>query len=597
MVNIQKCKEIFKYKTQDGWCLKRIAQKYSISVKEVTHCLDFLDGLFDVTTCLGVYNRAEGLGGMAKTSRLRMAKEYGVSRHKIERAYYYGMGESTRNAEVQERKKKESQNGIEQITDLEELDYSNLDPEFITDVQEFANRVTIEETCAEFGLAPEKVEKILKLKVEEHSNDVFSISKEEHLIQSLVPGTKVENHGKLKNISLDDGYATFENDQGKISSVTFDGSPIYVKVIGADYMYAEKARIAARAETCGLLYFEGDEVTLLSSSDAWKTGLIMTNVGPIPFDDDRLLKEENTRNNNKIFEDFRKREIAYNATEKGHFDQRVIKPTNDDPKYRVFVTSVMASIVNIETGEQICIQNNHDSFIEICGLISEGNIKEAISVYKSENVISSYEGNHYKWERGDELLTIIVDGVETQWENSGPLCKRLEQFSDSGLKHGFAIFDLFVGNAIQNPSRKTFSEIPKFMRFGDLQINEQGYLVCYKAVNDRYYDDYTNTINNAPGSVIRMKRILIDENSHVTCSAGLHVCSLDYVNQMAGYSRSNSKIVRVLLNPRDIVAIPSDHQQRKIRCCQYSVLDCVTREYQRGELRSDLLGLFHLGDS
>lgn len=67
------------------------------------------------------------------------------------------------------------------------------------------------------------------------------------------------------------------------------------------------------------------------------------------------------------------------------------------------------------------------------------------------------------------------------------------------------------------------------------------------------------------GVPVEMPREKCDPDINVGCSYGLHVGSFDYVSR---FGRGMDSILAVLVNPRDIVALPK-HDNSKIRTCRY----------------------------
>ena len=76
---------------------------------------------------------------------------------------------------------------------------------------------------------------------------------------------------------------------------------------------------------------------------------------------------------------------------------------------------------------------------------------------------------------------------------------------------------------------------------------------------------------NAPGEILEVDRNTVDEDDTVTCSRGLHVCSKSYLDHY-GTSKGN-KVVRCKVHPKDVVSIPIDYNNAKMRTCGYTVID------------------------
>jgi hypothetical protein len=67
-----------------------------------------------------------------------------------------------------------------------------------------------------------------------------------------------------------------------------------------------------------------------------------------------------------------------------------------------------------------------------------------------------------------------------------------------------------------------------------------------------------------------MNRNRVNEDKDQTCSSGLHFCSREYLPHYG--SAEGGRVVVIKINPQDVVAIPSDYENAKGRCCRYEVL-------------------------
>jgi hypothetical protein len=63
-----------------------------------------------------------------------------------------------------------------------------------------------------------------------------------------------------------------------------------------------------------------------------------------------------------------------------------------------------------------------------------------------------------------------------------------------------------------------------------------------------------------------MPRSLVDPDRDTACSVGLHVGNFSYASGFA------QKLLTVAVNPRDVVAVPSDSGDQKIRTHRFTVL-------------------------
>jgi hypothetical protein len=71
-----------------------------------------------------------------------------------------------------------------------------------------------------------------------------------------------------------------------------------------------------------------------------------------------------------------------------------------------------------------------------------------------------------------------------------------------------------------------------------------------------------------------MDRDDVDPDRNRTCSAGLHCCSQEYLPEFG--CGAGNKIVEVRVDPKDVVAVPTDYNNTKMRVCKYEVLREIT---------------------
>ena len=120
---------------------------------------------------------------------------------------------------------------------------------------------------------------------------------------------------------------------------------------------------------------------------------------------------------------------------------------------------------------------------------------------------------------------------------------------------------------MQNPDKDVIRQIYPFLMHNDIKICNNGYLLTYKSIRKDFRDHYTGTYDNSVGKYVKMDRDKVDSNPNKTCSHGLHVGSLSYIDQIY----SNNIIVSCIVNPMNVVSIPTDYNGAKMRVCEYKV--------------------------
>lgn len=169
---------------------------------------------------------------------------------------------------------------------------------------------------------------------------------------------------------------------------------------------------------------------------------------------------------------------------------------------------------------------------------------------------------------------ILVNGVEAPMI----LGNKIVKFSNDGLPYQPLV--KFAERLQQNPSFRAVQELFTFLEKNDHPITENGCFIAYKRVRDSFKDIHSNTMDNSPGNLVEMPRNQVNEDSTQTCSYGLHVANWDYAhNHFASSDSATDVMLEVEVDPADVVAIPTDYNNAKMRVCKYKVLGVVDREH------------------
>jgi hypothetical protein len=204
------------------------------------------------------------------------------------------------------------------------------------------------------------------------------------------------------------------------------------------------------------------------------------------------------------------------------------------------------------------------------------------------------------------------------------LAKKLLEYIDKGLNVEALVN--FWKNTLLNPDKGVRQQLFGFLEHNGHPITDKGYFLAYKAVKvarkydaetgeevvsirydedtgDRIEEKLTQAMSFKPyhsgahgmtvkvGTPITMPREECDSDPDVTCSAGLHVGSMDYVHDF-GYSEG--VILEVLVSPRNVVAVPSDYNNTKMRTCEYYPIAITNGENDNIYLESDYAAHDHL---
>ena len=164
--------------------------------------------------------------------------------------------------------------------------------------------------------------------------------------------------------------------------------------------------------------------------------------------------------------------------------------------------------------------------------------------------------------------TIIVDGEPV----SGILGETILSFIDEGLP--FDPLVKFCRKLRNNPSKTSIDQLFGFLEANRHPITSEGNFIAYKKIRPDMKDIHSGTMDNSVGNVLEMPREEVNSDPTETCSTGLHVASWDYAHRSFG--SSTDTMVEVEVDPADVVAVPIDYNQGKMRTCRYKVRAIVT---------------------
>jgi hypothetical protein len=150
---------------------------------------------------------------------------------------------------------------------------------------------------------------------------------------------------------------------------------------------------------------------------------------------------------------------------------------------------------------------------------------------------------------------------------AGTLGTRMQEM----LNEGFSLkpMSAMLANLMLNPSNKVVTRLYEFLEKGKNPLTEDGHFLAYKAVRPDFKDIHSAKFDNSVGQVLSMPRNRVDERDEVTCSDGFHVCSFEYLPH---FSHAGGHVMICKVSPADVVSIPTDYGNTKMRVCRYEVV-------------------------
>lgn len=223
-----------------------------------------------------------------------------------------------------------------------------------------------------------------------------------------------------------------------------------------------------------------------------------------------------------------------------------------------FIQNDNSSVTLYVDGEMKVINSEHPNFSRIIAKLAEKDWKEVHPLIDVKTAVKSLIGETIKFEKGG----LFYKGEALH----GALVERIIDIAKAGIRD-ITPFLRFLIKLRKNPSERARNELYGFLSSGKIPINEKGNILTYKRINSNYTDCHSGTVDNSIGNTVFMHRGDVNDNSNITCSHGLHVCSYSYLGSFSG-----DRTVVCEVNPRDVVSIPTDYKNAKMRCCKYTVV-------------------------
>lgn len=235
----------------------------------------------------------------------------------------------------------------------------------------------------------------------------------------------------------------------------------------------------------------------------------------------------------------------------------------------ISVILVEQNITLVFKGVRIIVNKtkNASSFAKVEAKVKEGDVKwleDNFDAIKSDLELKT--NNHFTVKDGKAVLkgtdipipeAILKKLVELEAEEEPilPLLKFWKKLS-------------------QNPSEESRKDLYGFMIANNIPITEEGDIVTEKGVSQKkgglpgeLLDTHSGSVENNIGNMVQMPRDKVNPDRNQTCSFGLHVGAPDYVRQFY----SSSIIIECIVNPKDVVSVPTDYKNTKMRVCSYRV--------------------------
>lgn len=234
-------------------------------------------------------------------------------------------------------------------------------------------------------------------------------------------------------------------------------------------------------------------------------------------------------------------------------------------------------------------QSDSSQLLNILDAIADGD-ESVVDLFDVAQAVAS------KFERLSERVTVAngrvyFDGDEV----NDSISKQIVRFMDEGAD--FMPLVRFLEKVQQNPQEHSRENLYRWLDAADFTIAHNGDIIGYKGIGLTADGGYasihsgraivdgevvTGRIPNKPGSIIEMPRSEVTHDPAIGCHYGLHVGTWDYA-----HSFGNGGVLEVRVNPRDVVSVPTDSGDAKLRTCRYEVREILSEPYTRALLDED----------
>jgi hypothetical protein len=221
--------------------------------------------------------------------------------------------------------------------------------------------------------------------------------------------------------------------------------------------------------------------------------------------------------------------------------------------------------------------SNGDDFTWPEGHVNFVQVREAIKSNAGETVLRGLMdvvGNLQKQLDAEPALVghvqVSRDGV--YWHGRPihmTICDRIMAFNSEGMP--IASLVAFLDKLLTNQRREAVMSLYDFLEANTVPITEDGDFIVYKKVRNDYKDIHSGTFDNSVGQKPRIPHWEVDPDRDNTCSKGLHVCARHYLASF-GSSGSGDRVMVCKVNPADVVAVPRDYNNSKMRVAGYEVI-------------------------
>jgi len=228
------------------------------------------------------------------------------------------------------------------------------------------------------------------------------------------------------------------------------------------------------------------------------------------------------------------------------------------------------SFTDLRDGEQHVVPNTHVNYTRIKNAVQNDDIAAAVNLFNLTTTVST-QTNGLVTIKGD---TVLYKGLPVTNSISDMIVRMIREGLD------FQPLANFLAKILENPSYSSREQLHGFIEKYLFSITPDGDFLAYRVCRNDWTDKHTGTMDNSVGSVVTMPREDVEDDPNKTCAAGLHVCGRSYVKS---FKYGDDRLTLVSVNPKDVVAIPTDYNSAKMRVCRFKVIGEIGENFKEEE--------------
>lgn len=244
-------------------------------------------------------------------------------------------------------------------------------------------------------------------------------------------------------------------------------------------------------------------------------------------------------------------------------------------KYNLIDVSGQGNITVVVDGEMYVANSEHPNWKAIVAGALDGDAG-VVDLFDTAKTVAK------KFDRLSERVTVSAGRIYFDGEEvDDALTKQVVRFLDEGQEDWKPLV-AFYEKVANNPQQHSREQLYRFLEKYNITIHEDGDIILYKGVRVAGDGTYTSIhagpaivngeevngyVPQPEGGVVEMPRSMVMHDPQVYCHTGLHAGTFEYARSFSG-----GNVIKVKINPRDVVSVPHDAADQKVRVCRYTIL-------------------------